>query len=62
MGNNSILVRICREGYTAIIQTYDRIHGRNAPYRVHVVILRRTLGNDPPTYHHRGLRGPGVER
>ena len=40
MGNNSILVRICREGYTAILQTYDRIHGRSAPYRVHVVILR----------------------
>ena len=54
MGKHNILVRICREGYTAIIQTYDRIHGRSAPYRVHVVILRRALENDPPTYHRCG--------
>ena len=54
MGKHNILVRICREGYTAILQTYDCIHGRSAPYRVHVVILRRALENDPPTYHRCG--------
>lgn len=54
MGTNSMLVRISREGYTAILQTYDRAHGRSAPYRVHVVILRRALENDPPTYHRCG--------
>ena len=51
---NNLLVRIRREGYTAIIQTYDRVHGRSTPYRVHVVILRRALENDPPTCHRCG--------
>ena len=56
MGNHNILIRIRREGYTAIIQTYDRVHGCSAPYRVHVVILQRALENDPPTYHRCGDR------
>lgn len=51
MGTNNILVRIRREGYTAILQTFDRTYGRSAPYRVHVVFLKRALENDPPTYH-----------
>ena len=51
MGTNNILVRIRREGYTVILQTYDRAHGRSASYRVHVVFLKRALENDPPTYH-----------
>lgn len=54
MRNSTILVRIRREGYTVILQTYDRAHGRSAPYRVHVVFLKRALENDPPTYHRCG--------
>ena len=46
-----VLVKMHREGYHIIIQTYDRAHGLSAPYRIHCVLLGRALDNDPPTYH-----------
>ena len=46
-----VLVKMHREDYRVIIQTYDRAHGLSVPYRIHCALLKRALENDPPTYH-----------
>ena len=46
-----VQVKMRREGYQVIIQTYDRKHGMSVPYRVHACVLSRAIQNDPPTCH-----------